>query len=190
MSDGQVSVDGTTHPLPQPFVVIATQNPFEFEGTYVLPESQMDRFLVRISMGYPDRKYEQEILTSHRVGEPVDRLRSVCNSDEIQELQRAVREVEVERSVSDYMLDVVHATRESPQLSIGVSTRGALLWYRATQANAFIDRRSFAVPDDAKNLALAVLSHRVQMPGIMHGAQRDELESIIREIISNVPSPR
>ncbi len=190
MSDGQVSVDGTTHPLPQPFVVIATQNPFEFEGTYVLPESQMDRFLVRISMGYPDRKYEQEILTSHRVGEPVDGLRSVCNSDEIQEIQRAVREVEVERSVSDYMLDVVHATRESPQLSIGVSTRGALLWYRATQAKAFIDRRNFAVPDDAKNLALAVLSHRVQMPGIMHGAQRDELESIIREIISNVPSPR
>jgi len=189
MSDGQVSVDGCSHPLAHPFMVIATQNPYEFEGTYVLPESQMDRFLMRISMGYPGREDEQEILTSHRLGQPVQQMEPVCAPRDILGIQHAVRNVDVEQSISDYMLDIVHATRESPRLSVGVSTRGVLLWYRAVQALAMIDGRRYAVPDDAKQLAVPVLSHRVQLHGGMRGSTRDELESMLREIVSQTPLP-
>lgn len=189
MSDRQVSVDGKTHALPQPFMVIATQNPFEFEGTYVLPESQLDRFLLRFSMGYPDRDTESEILTSHRGGQPVDRLAPVCDWQRVLELQAAVREVQVDDSIVKYLLDVVAATRQSPELSVGVSTRGALLWYRATQSMAFVDGREFAIPDDAKDLAVSVLSHRVQATGIMQGAQRERVELVVKDIISQVPLP-
>lgn len=189
MSDTQVSIDGTTHRLPLPFMVIATQNPFEFEGTYVLPESQLDRFLLRISMGYPDRKYEAEIFKNHRNGEPVDQLESVCHWSRVIEMQAAVRDVEVEESISEYMLDIVHATRDSPELSVGVSTRAALSWYRGVQSVAFLDGRKFAIPDDAKNLAVSVLSHRVQMHGGVHGSQRSDVEAIIREITSQIALP-
>ena len=189
MSDGQVSVDGCSHPLAEPFMVIATQNPYEFEGTYVLPESQMDRFLIRVSMGYPDREDEQDILNSHRFGQPVQQMESVCTPREILEIQSVVRKVDVEQSISEYMLDIVHATRESPRLSVGVSTRGILLWYRAIQAQAVVDGRGYAVPDDAKQLAIPVLSHRVQLHGGMRGSTRDELESTLREIVSQIPLP-
>lgn len=186
MSDRQVSVDGTTHSLMAPFMVIATQNPFEFEGTYVLPESQLDRFLLRISMGYPAREYEKEILVSHRIGEPVEELGPVCSTEEMVAIQRLVRSVKVEDSIADYMLDIVHRTRECEQLEFGVSTRGSLLWYRAVQASAFIDRRDYAIPDDAKNLAVAVIAHRVQTKGFMQAGQRQEAEEIVRRILAQV----
>ena len=189
MSDAQVSVDGTTHQLAKPFMVIATQNPFEFEGTYVLPESQLDRFLIRISMGYPDREFEAEIFKGHRGGEPVEELEAVCDWQRVLEMQNAVRDVVVEESITQYMLDIVHATRDSPELAVGVSTRGALAWYRAVQSLAFIDGRSFAIPDDAKELAVVVLGHRVQMRGGMQGGQREELEAVITEIVSNIELP-
>ncbi len=189
MSDGQVSVDGSTHDLKKPFMVIATQNPFEFEGTYVLPESQLDRFLLRISMGYPDSDFEMEILTSHRSGEPVDKLSPVANINEIVELQEAVRNVKVEESVAKYLMDIVHATRSSPELSVGVSTRGALLWYRAIQAMAFADGREFATPDDVKQLAIPVVAHRVKYRGMSQQNQRETLETVIRTILSEVPTP-
>ncbi|MFT5301968.1 MAG: MoxR-like ATPase [Mariniblastus sp.] len=189
MSEAQVSVDGTTHKLAKPFMVIATQNPFEFEGTYVLPESQLDRFLVRVSMGYPERKYESEIFKGHRSGEPVEALEPICDWRRVLEMQAAVRDVIVEESITEYILDVVHGTRDSPELSVGVSTRGALAWYRAIQALAFIDGRTYAIPDDAKELAVSVLGHRVQMRGGMHGGQRDELEAIITEIVNKVALP-
>ena len=189
MSDGQVSVDGNTHALDKPFMVIATQNPYEFEGTYILPESQMDRFLLRISMGYPEREYERQILESHRLGQPVEEMKAVCTTQDILNIQKAVRKVTVEESISEYMLDVIRATRESSQFSVGVSTRGALLWYRATQANAFIAGRDFAIPDDAKDLAVPVLSHRVQLHGVMQGNSRTELESVLREVVSKIPIP-
>lgn len=127
MSDNQVSVDGTTHALPDPFMVIATQNPFEFEGTYLLPESQMDRFLFRISMGYPDREFEQQILTEHRSGEPVDELQPVCDSATLRRMKEIVRRIEVHPSLSNYIMDVVQASRQSPTLSVGASTRGAVV---------------------------------------------------------------
>ena len=189
MSDGQVSVDGCTHPLTMPFMVIATQNPFEFEGTYALPESQMDRFLIRVSMGYPEREDERAILNSHRTGQPVQELEPVGTLQDILNIQSAVREVEVEQSICEYLLDVVHATRQSPQLSVGVSTRGVLLWYRAIQAHALIEGRRYAVPDDAKQLTIPVLSHRVQLHSGIRGSTRDELESTLREIVSQIPLP-
>ncbi len=189
MSDGQVSVDGTTHPLPRPFMVIATQNPFEFEGTYVLPESQLDRFLLRITMGYPDREYEQEILNSHRMGEPVESLQSVVDRTMIEQMQVAARNVSVEPAISQYLLDVVHATRESSELAVGVSTRGLLLWNRAAQASALIAGRDYVVPDDAKDLALPVLAHRVMLQSVVPGGDRSASESVIRQIIDTVPAP-
>lgn len=189
MSDRQVSVDGTTHPLSAPFMVIATQNPFEFEGTYVLPESQLDRFLLRISMGYPAREYEKDILASHRSGEPVDELRSVCSTEEMVAIQQLVRQVKIDDSIADYMLDIVHQTREHTGLAFGVSTRGTLLWYRAVQASAFIDRRDYAIPDDAKNLAVAVIAHRVQTKSFVQAGQRQEAEEIVRQILTKVPVP-
>ena len=121
MSEAQASIDGVTHELAKPFMIIATQNPFEFEGTYVLPESQLDRFLLRISMGYPDREFEASILESHRSGEPVDELQSCCDWRRVLEMQAAVKSVDIDDSIAKYMLDVVHATRESPELSVGLA---------------------------------------------------------------------
>jgi MoxR-like ATPase len=189
MSDRQVSVDGITHPLSAPFMVIATQNPFEFEGTYVLPESQLDRFMLRISMGYPAREFEREILVSHRAGEPVEQLGAICGTAEMDQIQKQVRMTKVDDSIADYLLNVVHATRESSELAFGVSTRGALLWYRAVQASAFLDRREYAIPDDAKALAVSVIAHRVQTKSFMQVGQRHEVEEIVRRIISKVSPP-
>jgi MoxR-like ATPase len=183
MSEGHVTVDGITHPLPQPFMVIATQNPFEFEGTYLLPESQLDRFLLRISMGYPDREFEQDIIASHRSGEPVDSLTPVINCPQLHQLQMLVRNVAVAPSISRYMLDIVHATRENADLAVGVSTRGLLLWNRASQASALLDGRDYVIPDDAKALALPVLAHRVMITGIAQGTDRQQAEAIIRGIV-------
>src|SRR4051794_33891165 len=131
MSDQQVSVEGKTYPLQPPFIVLATQNPYEFEGTYVLPESQLDRFMIRIRMGYPLRSEERKVLSSHRTGEPVDALTPVLTADDVLQLQRAVRKVRVDEAIADYLLDIVHATRKGEDLHVGVSTRGALTLYRA-----------------------------------------------------------
>jgi MoxR-like ATPase len=185
MSEGHVTVDGVAHPLPQPFMVIATQNPFEFEGTYLLPESQLDRFLLRVSMGYPDREFERDIINSHRKGEPVDVLPAVIDQVQVGQLKQLVRNVSIDDSISQYMLDIVHATRESADLSVGVSTRGVLLWSRAAQAHALLDGRDYVVPDDAKNLAIPVLSHRVMGRGISQGADRQNMESIIERIVES-----
>ena len=140
-------------------------------------------------MGYPDREDERDILNSHRTGQPVQQLEPVGTLQDILNIQSAVREVEVEQSICEYLLDVVHATRQSPQLSVGVSTRGVLLWYRAIQAHALIEGRRYAVPDDAKQLTIPVLSHRVQLHSGIRGSTRDELESTLREIVSQIPLP-
>lgn len=189
MSENQISVDGTTYELPNPFMVIATQNPFEFEGTYVLPESQLDRFLMRLSMGYPDREYESSILASHKSGDPVENISPVCPVEDIVQIRAAVGEVTVEDSLVKYMMDVVNATREAGDISVGVSTRGALAWYRASQAMAFLDGRSFVIPDDARTLALHVLPHRIQLRGGFQGARREESEAAIVEILARLTLP-
>lgn len=189
MSDGQVSIDGQTLPLPRPFLVIATQNPFEFEGTYALPESQLDRFLIRISMGYPGRDDERRVLTSHRQGEPVQELEPVVEGDQVVALQEAVRKVAVEESVGDYLLDIVERTRHSEELRVGVSTRGALSLYRAAQALALIEGRSFVIPDDVKRLAPLVLAHRVILKGFLRTGQREAAEAIIRRLVEQTTVP-
>jgi MoxR-like ATPase len=189
MSDGQVSVDGKTYKLPHPFMVIATQNPFEYEGTYALPESQLDRFLLRTSVGYPNREHERQVLTSHRVGQPVDDLRPAINCQQVVQLQHAVREVAVDESVSDYLLNVVEATRRSDELHVGARTRGALSLYRAAQASAMIASRSYVVPDDIKHLAVPVLAHRVIPKSIVQGSQRTAVETIVRHLVESIPVP-
>jgi len=189
MSDCQVSVDGVTYDLPKPFMVIATQNPFEFEGTYALPESQLDRFLLRISMGYPDRNAERQVLATHREGEPVEQLKPVLSCEQIAELQKEVRHVDVESSIYDYVLDIVDVTRRCEELHVGVSTRGGLSLYRAAQASALIDGRKYVVPDDVKRLTCSVLAHRVVTKGYIQGDSRRAAESIIRRLVDEVPVP-
>jgi MoxR-like ATPase len=189
MNERQVSSDGETHRLPSPFLVIATQNPFEFEGTYVLPESQLDRFLLRISIGYPQRADERQVLATHRKGEPVEDLEPVLSCGQVESMQSAVREVAVEDSIYDYLLDIVDATRRCEELHVGASTRGALSLYRASQALATIEGRSFVVPDDVKRLAALVLAHRVIPKGRLQGSQRAADEAIIRRLVDETPVP-
>ncbi len=189
MSERQVSVDGQSYPLPQPFMVIATQNPMEFEGTYPLPESQMDRFLIRISVGYPGRADQLQVLQTHRQGEPVEQLQPVLNAEQVLDLQAAVRQVQVESSVANYLLDIVQATRDCPELHVGVSMRGMLAYYRACQALAFLEGRSFVVPDDVKRLAVPVLAHRVIPKGYLHGGQRAAVEALIQRLVEEVTVP-
>ena len=161
MADRQVSMDGKTHLLGPPFIVLATQNPYEFEGTYPLPESQLDRFLMRLSLGYPDRAAERLILSGHRDGEPVDRLQPALSREEVVALQQASRMVRVDDSLGEYLLDVVAATRRHDDIQLGASTRAALALYRAVQALALTEGRAYAIPDDVKRLARHVLAHRL-----------------------------
>jgi MoxR-like ATPase len=189
MSEGQVSVDGQTHPLPQPFLVIATQNPIEFEGTYPLPESQLDRFLLRIAVGYPERQFERQALGSHRAGEPVDALQPALDGEQVLALQQAVRAVAVDEAIDDYLLDIVQATRTCDELHVGASTRAALALYRAAQAAALAAGRTYVVPDDVKRLAVAVLAHRVIPKGYVHGGQRAAVEAIVARLVEETPTP-
>jgi MoxR-like ATPase len=189
MSEGQVTVDNKTHLLPRPFIVIATQNPYEFEGTYPLPESQLDRFLMRISIGYPDRQDELDVLFSHQAGEPVDDLQPVVSCEDVLSLQAAVRRVVLEESIGEYILDIVEATRNSSELHVGASTRGALCMSRAAQALAMVEGRDFVAPDDVKRLAVPVLAHRVITKGYLHGGQREGVEALIQRIVEEVRVP-
>ena len=189
MSERQASVDGKTHPMPDPFLVIATQNPFEFEGTYVLPESQLDRFIMRINVGYPGRDAERNVLRSHRAGEPVDQMKPVVSLAEIREAQAVTRTVQVEDSIIDYLQDIVDQTRTSNELQVGTSTRGALAFYRAAQATALLAGRSFVVPDDVKNMAIPVLAHRVMPRGFAAGSERAAAEAIIQKCLEAVRVP-
>jgi MoxR-like ATPase len=189
MSERQVSADGQTHRLPAPFMVVATQNPVEFEGTYPLPESQLDRFLLRISLGYPQREVELEILNTHREGEPVDMLPPVVNCQQVIALQQAVRQVTVDESINHYLLDIIGATRSCDDLHVGVSTRGTLALYRASQAAALVAGRSYVVPDDLKRLAVPALAHRVITKGYLRGSQREAVEALIERLVEEVPVP-
>ncbi len=189
MSERQASIDGVTHPMPDPFIVMATQNPFEFEGTYLLPESQLDRFLVRIELGYPERAAEREVLTSHNLGEPVNNLKSVVSLVEVKSAQQSVRTVRFEESVLDYLQDIVEITRNSTDVQIGVSTRGALSYYRACQALAVVQNRSFVTPDDVKSLAIPVIAHRIIPKGFAAGSDRKLVEANVRRILESVRVP-
>ncbi|GAB5444068.1 MAG: AAA family ATPase [Fuerstiella sp.] len=189
MSEQQVSIEGETLPLPQPFLVIATQNPFEFEGTYPLPENQLDRFMVCLNIGYPDRTTEREIFKRHRSGEPTDQLQAVADAQQIVQLQQQVTEIRVDDSLADYMLEIVEATRDHDELALGISTRGALTLYRAVQAMALVDERDFAIPDDVKELCGPVLAHRLVCRGSLRDGQRQQAEQILSNILDSIPVP-
>jgi MoxR-like ATPase len=189
MNERQVSVDGITHTLPNPFVLVATQNPYEYEGTYPLPENQRDRFLICLEIGYPDRTIELEMLQQHHEGGPLSGLEPVLESDELLTLQATCREVTVEESIREYLLNIVAGTRDHQELSLGASPRGAIALFRAAQALALCDGRDYTVPDDVKTLAPAVLAHRVICHGPLRDSGRDRGLGIIRQIIESTPVP-
>ena len=189
MSEGQVSVEGKTYILADPFFVLATQNPFEFEGTYPLPENQLDRFMLCIEIGYPTRDVEKNILANHRDGEPVDKLGPVLNADQLEQLQRSARNVRVDDSINDYMLDLVQATRSHEQLQLGVSTRGAITLYRAAQSLALVEGRGYVIPDDVKRLAIPALAHRLVVKGVLHEGRRERAKSVLKQILAKTPVP-
>lgn len=183
MNESQVSVDSGSYPLPRPFVVIATQNPAEHRGTYPLPESQLDRFLMRIRIGYPSAKAEKALLEVQQVEHPIDAVEPVMTVDDVFALQQAVRRVDVDAGLTDYIVQLASVTRSSEKLSLGVSPRGTLLLQRASQARALIGGRTFVIPDDVKSVAVAVLSHRVvaRVP--------TDTEPIIAELVDSVKVP-
>ena len=189
MNEQQVSVDGKTYPLPKPFMVIATENPMEYEGTYLLPESQLDRFLIRISVGYPDREHEMEILRSHRVGRPIDTLSPVLSCEEVLRIQQAATATKIDDAIYRYILDLVEATRKDDSLLVGASTRGAIAFVKAAQACALLEGRSFVVPDDVKTLAIPVLAHRVMTKSFSHGNHRQTVETLIEHLVDTVAVP-
>jgi MoxR-like ATPase len=189
MNDRQVSVDGRTWPLGPPFMVLATQNPYEFEGTYPLPESQLDRFLLRLRIGYPDRAAEKEVLVRHRDGEPVETLRPVAAAEDVVALQRQVRQVRVDDALNEYILDIITATRNHPEVYLGGSTRAALGLYRAAQAAALLAGRDYVVPDDVKHLAGPVLAHRLLAKGFRQGMREETAEGIVADILGRTPIP-
>jgi MoxR-like ATPase len=189
MSERQISLDGQTRPLGPPFLVMATQNPFEFEGTYPLPESQLDRFLMRVRIGYPPRPAEKRILTEHRAGEPVNSLQPVISPEEVQALQHATRQVRFDDRLQDYLLNIIDTTRAAPQVQIGASTRAGLGLYRAAQALALLDRRDYVIPDDIKQLAGPVLGHRLLMKSLRSTDNGDVAELFLTDQLKRVPVP-
>jgi MoxR-like ATPase len=191
MNEQQVTVDRESYPLPQPFLVIATQNPVEHHGTYPLPESQMDRFLMRLHMGYPAAESERQILRAEAGAARLDDVRAILTGEEVTAIQEDVRRVRVDDSLVGYALEIVNRTRDSAHLSLGVSPRGSLMLYRAAQALAYVDGRDFTVPEDFKTLAVPVFSHRVVVSGRYSSTLKksQQAEQIVREIVEGVPVP-
>lgn len=190
MNEAQVTVDNHTHPLPQPFLVIATQNPIEHHGTYPLPESQLDRFLMRIRMGYPARESEKEILRNNGSA-ALEEASPVMDGAEVAAMQEAVTRVRVDDSLLDYVLEVVERTRHSEQLSLGVSPRGTVMLQRGAQARAFLEGRDYCLPDDFKRLMLPVFAHRIVVSSRYTSTRKktEQAEAILSDIIdtTNVP---
>ena len=190
MEERQVTVDGKTYPLPHPFFVMATQNPIELEGTFPLPEAQLDRFLLRISLGYPEQQEEIDILERFREKDPLRTLQSVATPEQIVELQEARKRIRVSLPVKEYITGIVNATRRSASLRLGASPRGSLSLMRASQALAALRGRDYVLPDDVKLLAVPVLAHRLilkEEERLRGEAQEHLLEEIVREI--PVPAP-
>jgi MoxR-like ATPase len=191
MAEGQVTVEQETYQLPRPFMVLATQNPIEHHGTYPLPESQLDRFMMRLRMGYPESEDEKTILRQQTLNSPVDDLVPVMHSDSVLALQREVRDVAVDESLIDYLIGIVRATRDADILDLGVSPRGSLALYHAAQALAFIQGRDYVIPDDIKRLVVPIFAHRVIVNSRYSTGMRrsDEAEAALQEIIKSVNVP-
>jgi MoxR-like ATPase len=185
MAEGQVTVDGITHRLSERFFVIATQNPIEYEGTFPLPEAQLDRFMICVKMGYPDEEAEIQMLTSQEKEHPISQLEPVMNPDELSELQKKVRNVFVSDEVKKYIVDIASATRNHPSLLLGMSPRGSIALMHFSMALAFMDGRDFILPDDVKRAAVYVIPHRV-IQSAESKLKREKKEDIVREILDRV----
>ncbi|HKZ83446.1 MAG TPA: MoxR family ATPase [Anaerolineae bacterium] len=188
MQERQVTADGETRLLPRPFLVVATQNPIELEGTFPLPEAQIDRFLVRLPLGYPSVEEEESILLRFQDGNPLDTLRAVASIDELATLSHEARKVRVEASVRRYIVELVRATRDREEVELGASPRGTLALYNAAQAYAAIQDRSFVLPDDVKRLVPYVLTHRIILSPQMRLRGRRP-EDVVAGVVENVPVP-
>ena len=189
MGERQVTVDGTTYPLQAPFMVIATQNPVEMEGTYPLPEAQRDRFTARISLGYPSSTAERDMLNSHGATSPLDQLKPVARASDVQDLVIAVRDVLVSDQIKDYIISIANATRTSPELRLGASPRATLHLLRASRAWAALDGRDYVIPDDVQALAGPVLSHRL-LPTAEAIVERHQPDHVVKRIIAQLPLSR
>ena len=191
MNEGSVTIDKTRFPLPDPFLVIATQNPVEYVGTYPLPESQLDRFLMKLTLGYPDSSDEKDLLRAGGGQAALHHLQPVISLDDLRELQGQVPSVHVKETLVDYMLQIIHATRDHPEVALGVSTRGALTYFKACQAWAMVQGRDYVIPDDVKKLSVPVLSHRVVLKerAMRRGDFAPEAR-FIQRLLAEVPVPR
>ncbi|MNE35538.1 ATPase family [compost metagenome] len=188
MEERNVTVDGETYPLPHPFMLCATQNPIDFEGTYTLPEAQLDRFMLRISLGYPDSETEKNLLLSHQDGQPVDRLTPVTGMEQIAGIQEEIRELYVSDPVLNYLLDIVRQTREHPLVLLGASPRASLSFMMACKAYAFLQERDYVLPDDVKTLAPYALGHRI----ILRPESRLDnvsVESLLQKLLQSIRVP-
>ncbi|HEX9919788.1 MAG TPA: MoxR family ATPase [Pyrinomonadaceae bacterium] len=191
MGEGHVTVEGTTYKLPAPFIVVATQNPIEHHGTYPLPESQLDRFMLRLRIGYPDAEMEKVIVRDRETRDPLAEVRAVLSAGDIAALQRNVAGVVVDDALVDYLMRIVSATRTSEMLDLGVSPRGTLALFRAAQALALTEDRAYCVPDDIKRLVLPVFAHRLVVNSRFSSSLRrsEEAEAVLREIMKTISVP-
>jgi MoxR-like ATPase len=191
MAERHVTAEGVTHPLPAPFIVLATQNPIEHHGTYPLPESQLDRFMLRLRIGYPGVEDERQILRDRESSDPLDDLRPVMSAAEVLDLQRSVADVSVDDALVDYLMRIVAATRNSEMLDLGVSPRGTLSLFRAAQALALTEERSYCIPDDFKRLVVPVFAHRILVSTRFSSSMRrsEEAEAVLKEIMKTVSVP-
>jgi len=190
MSEEQVSVDNHTFSLKRPFMVVATQNPFEFEGTYHLPENQLDRFILKIAVGYPPRASEQRILTMQPGRTLLDNLKPVMGAEEVVQLQDQVPRVKIDPAIVDYILDLTDATRKHEQLHLGISTRGALALTTAVQSAAIVKGRDYVLPDDVKDLFIACCAHRVVSKTYLGNGDSDATQRILQALLERVPAPK
>lgn len=189
MSENQVTVEGRRRPLPLPFFVVATQNPNEFHGTYPLPEAQLDRFMMRISLGYPDLSHEIEVVYSQNERHPLETLCPVVSGDEVLDMQEQVKQVHFERAIAEYMLRLIEVTRSDPRLRLGISPRGSLALYRTAQARARVAGRDHVLPEDVRALAVPVLAHRLMLDTkTKYSGVRNE--QIIEDALEKIPVPR
>ena len=188
MEEKQVTVDGTTYHLESPFMVLATQNPIEYEGTFPLPEAQLDRFLLRIQLGYPSKEHEMDILDQQKFQHPIESIEQAVSLEELQAVQTAVKEMYIDDLVKEYIVEVVRRTREHPDVYLGASSRGALALYRLSQARAAMFGRDYVLPDDVKALAGAALGHRI-IVGPAARIKDIEPDAIVQDILDRVPVP-
>ena len=190
MDEAQVSTDGKTYPLGPPFMVLATQNPYEFEGTYFLPENQLDRFMIRVRIGYPDKEVERRILRIQPARTTLASLEPVMERQDVITLQKMVLEVRMDDAIVEYILSIAEATRRSEELTVALSPRGSLALMQAARGRALLAGRDYVVPDDVKSLATSVCSHRMETKSLAHDGSTSSAEAVFRQILETVPVPQ